>query len=871
MADPHFPNYLEMPTRVPLWVWRALRVAAVGVFLAIAMASIVAPDDTLILFWGVLVPVLPLVFLVAPGSWRNVCPLAALNQGSRNLGISRAATPPGWFADYGYVIGTALFVGIVLGRKIWFNSTGAALATLLLAVGAGAAIGGWLLKGKSGWCSSICPMLPVQRVYGQTPFVGAPNSHCRPCVGCTKNCYDFNPRVAYVADMHDPDESFRGYRRFFVAGFPGLVQGFFVVPDVGTIGVAEMLGRVSLWVAGSISLFVFLQTYVKAHANRLPVFFGAAAFALFYWHTAGRFPRALDTLFGGDWRLLTWPLRVATLALVAIWIVRSFRVEDRFLADMATTPVRVDLGRAKAALGGDNVEISFGHAIIVVPRGTTLLEAAEKAGVPIEAGCRQGVCGADPVAVLDGAELLSPVRRDESDTLIRLELGEPNRMACVTRANGSCSISLTPDRSSKVAPAAPAFPPDPSVGRVVIIGNGIAGVTTADFLRRGHPDVRIDVIGAEPHHLYNRMGITRVVVGRSAMRGLYLLPDDWYEEHDITAWLNTRAVEIDRAAKIVRFGLGDELPYDRLVLATGGRGTIPAIEGFGKPGSFVLREAADAVALRACLQGHRRPRVVVAGGGLLGLEAGHALHELGADVTIVERSVRLLGRALDEPASEVLHSYFKSVGIEVRTEIELMAVSGEDRVRGVVTTAGEEIDCEAVVLAAGMTSNTELAEAAGLRVDRGVVVDEHLRTSDPDIFAVGDVAEFAGRTWGLWPVAVQQARVAATVIAGGDDAYVDVTPKTTLKGCGLDVVSFGPVAPTADEVAVVDDDRARHRYRKLVFRDGRLEGGIFLGHGDDAIAAEQAAADGRHFTPDEIATLQSGDWAPLAAQPVPAT
>ena len=116
------------------------------------------------------------------------------------------------------------------------------------------------------------------------------------------------------------------------------------------------------------------------------------------------------------------------------------------------------------------------------------------------------------------------------------------------------------------------------------------------------------------------------------------------------------------------------------MLATGGRGTVPAIEGFGKPGSFVLREAADAVALRACLQGHRRPRVVVAGGGLLGLEAGHALHELGADVTIAERSVRLLGRALDEPASEVLRSYFKSVGIEVRTEIELMAVSGEDHV-----------------------------------------------------------------------------------------------------------------------------------------------------------------------------------------------
>ena len=691
-----------------------------------------------------------------------------------------------------------------------------------------------------------------------------PNSHCRPCVGCTKNCYDFDPRVAYVADMHDPDESFRGYRRMFVAGFPGLIQGFFVVPDVGSIGVGEMLGRLGLWVAASIAVFVVLDTYVRLPANRLPVLFGAVAFSLFYFHSARRIPAALHTLFGGEWGWVTWPLRVGAVGLAAVWVVRSLRVERTFLAEVAPAqPVRIDLGRARAALEGDNVEIAFGDAVVVVPDGTTLLEAAEIAGVAIEAGCRQGVCGADPVAVIDGFEQLSPVRSAETDTLVRLGLGGRNRMACMARAHGPCSVSPSPDRSQKPAPAAPAFLPDPNVGRVVIIGNGIAGVTTADFLRRAHERVRIDVIGAEPHHLYNRMGITRVVVGRSAMQGLYLLPDRWYDEHHITTWLNTRVTEIDRQARLVRLGVRDELRFDRLVLAMGGRATIPAIDGFGKPGSFVLRQASDAVALRADVQGHRQPRAIVAGGGLLGLEAGHALHELGVDVTIAERSARMLSRALDEPASQLLQSYFESTGITVRTNLELAAIAGDECLTGVITRAGDLLECDALIVTAGMTPNAELASAAGLDVGRGVVVDEQMRSSDPDVFAVGDVAEFAGRGWGLWPVAVNQAKVAATVIAGGSDHYVDAVPKTTLKGCGLDVVSFGSIGTDDGDVTVVDEDRTRHRYRKLILRDGQVIGGVFLGHTDDAVAAERAIEDDRHFDPSDIARLTAGDWAPL--------
>ena len=222
-----------------------------------------------------------------------------------------------------------------------------------------------------------------------------------------------------------------------MAAFPGLVQGFFVVPDVGTIGVAEMLGRLALWVAASVALFVLLDTYLKIPANRLPVLAGAVAFSLFYFHTARRLPAALHSLFGGDWGAITWPLRIATISVAVVWVIRSFRVEGRFLAEVAPAqPVRIDLGRARAALAGDNVEVAFGDTVVVVPQGTTLLEAAETAGVPIEAGCRQGVCGADPVAVIDGIGDLSPPRREESDTLLRLGLGEPNRMACVARAHG---------------------------------------------------------------------------------------------------------------------------------------------------------------------------------------------------------------------------------------------------------------------------------------------------------------------------------------------------------------------------------------------------------------------------------------------------
>jgi nitrite reductase (NADH) large subunit len=469
-----------------------------------------------------------------------------------------------------------------------------------------------------------------------------------------------------------------------------------------------------------------------------------------------------------------------------------------------------------------------------------------------------------------GYARLSPIRRDEADTLERLGLGAPNRMACVARAEGSCSVSLKPDRTSVAVHSAPTFAPAESLRRVVVIGNGIAGVTAADFIRRNHPSCEIALIGSEVHQLYNRMGVARLIHGRSAMQGLYLLPNDWYEKNGVSLWLNTKVLEIDRETMQVRLGTGERLGYDRLVIATGGRATVPPIDRLGIAGTFVLRDADDAMKIRAYSQDFDEHRAIVVGGGLLGLEAAHALHVRGMSVTILERSSRLLARTLDPVASEMLRSYFEALGIAVRTETQIAAIEGADRLVGIVTAAGDRVPAEVLLVATGLTPGVSLAQTAGLATSRGVLVDDHMRTSDPAIYAVGDVAEFDGHVWGLWPVAVAQAQVAAINIAGGDRSYQVDVPTRILKGVGLDVVSFGHIDGENGDRVIVERGEGGGSYRKVVIRGGRIVGGVFLGFGDDAQAAREARDAATVLTDDDVARMAARDWMPLRRAPLAA-
>jgi NAD(P)H-nitrite reductase large subunit len=477
-----------------------------------------------------------------------------------------------------------------------------------------------------------------------------------------------------------------------------------------------------------------------------------------------------------------------------------------------------------------------------------------------------GVCGADPVAVKDGMHCLSPIGDDERNTLERLGLAENTRMACCARIKGGpVCVSLTPEEPAQMSPSQIAgFAFDRAIERVVIVGNGIAGVTAADHVRRRHPLCEIHLVTDEAHPLYNRMGIARLIYGRSAMNGLYLNPEKWYDDRSITSWLNTQAAALDVDGQRVRLATGEELPYDRLILAMGSSAWVPPIEGFGVAGTFVMRNAADALALREFTQRVSASTAVVAGGGLLGLEAAYALTKLRLGTLVLERGDRLLPRQLDDAAGAILKAYLEGLGMSIIMETETTAVTANGRLRSMTLADGREVRADVLLVAAGITPNVQLARDAGLAVGRGVVVDDHMAASRAHVFAAGDVAEHGGGVLGLWPAAVEQAEVAADNAAGGTKLYQGTIPVTALKVAGIDLTSAGRFEPEAgDEVIALTEDGGQ-RYRKLVLDGhGRIQGAILIGHAAESagvIAAVRANAPAT--APD---ALRRGDWSSLAA------
>jgi NADPH-dependent 2,4-dienoyl-CoA reductase/sulfur reductase-like enzyme/ferredoxin len=857
-----FRAYHELPTKVPLGVWRGIRVGSIAVYLTVIALLFVRPATGLFVMFHVIVPLLPILFFVAPGLWRNICPMAASNQMPRVLGIGGGRAVPDWLRNRGYLIAVAGFFGIAGARLAGLDRSGPAMGIVLVAVVAIAVTGGFVFKGKSGWCSSICPLLPLQRVYGQTPFVTVPNSHCTSCVGCAKNCYDFKPRAAWQADMADPDKGWSGPRKLFAAALPGFVLGFFVLRTHANIAVTQQYALLALVVFVSIGSFFALDAMSPLSPSMLTVGYGAVAINAFYWFSG---PLLADAVNAG-W--LRWPISAAVAVLTLLWIARTRVSELQFALTTGarTEPVLLGIPKRRSASEAEaGVQVRFdGGEPVAADVGMSVLDVAEKGGQPIEAGCRMGVCGADPVAILDGMSCLSAPEGDELNTLRRLGLGKSTRMACCARIKaGSVSVSLTPEPGDGGGAKPTRY--DRSVVSVVVLGNGIAGVTAADFIRRGHPDCEIHVVGRESHALYNRMGISRLVHGRSAMQGLYLLPEQWYDEHGVTAWLNTVAMRIDLRWRRVQLGTGEALPFDRLILAMGSSAAMPPIDGLNRPGVFALREAGDAMQLRAYAQQHGCRRAVVAGGGLLGLEAAYSLHLLGLHVTVLERGTRLLSKQIDPRCSELVEAHFERVGIEILRRAETSHVVGAPAVTGAVLKDGRTVPCEVFLAATGIRPNIDLAREAGIPVNKGVLVDDRMQTRVPGVFAAGDVAEHGGHVRGLWPVATEQAQAAAVNALGGNMVLASETPPTILKGVDLELFSVGAVEPSPTDDVIVIDRPGVPSYRRLVLSGGRAVGATVLGHHPtDLTAAQKAVRDKVAVGAAERAQLTAGNWSVLA-------
>jgi len=353
---------------------------------------------------------------------------------------------------------------------------------------------------------------------------------------------------------------------------------------------------------------------------------------------------------------------------------------------------------------------------------------------------------------------------------------------------------------------------------VVIIGNGIAGINVASGLTSAAVaagtaagPVSVEVFAAEAHQLYSRVRLPEVLSGASAPEAIAFYKPEWYEKKNIAVHTGNAVTAIDPAAKKITLADGRQIAYDCLVLATGASANHPPLPGADLRGVFTLRTMDDVAAIRNHLAA-RSGSASVIGGGLLGLEAARALKDGGVKaVRVFEIAPRLLPRQLDETGAALLQTRFASMGIEVLCDVQtdgFVADSGDPALSGSVRLKdGRTFPSDLTILSMGVHSNTALAKAAGLTVNRGIVVDNRLRTSDPSIYAVGDCAEFEGIVWGIIPAALEQAPVAAKNIlhdnglldASSTPVYAQTVPKTALKIGEIELMSLGKAVLTAEE------------------------------------------------------------------------
>jgi nitrite reductase (NADH) large subunit len=365
--------------------------------------------------------------------------------------------------------------------------------------------------------------------------------------------------------------------------------------------------------------------------------------------------------------------------------------------------------------------------------------------------------------------------------------------------------------------------------RLVVIGNGMAAVRTLEQLLELAPSAyQVTVFGAEPHGNYNRVLLPPLLAGDTRPEDIVLHPHGWYAEHGIVLHTCDPVVKIDRRRRLVTAASGREQPYDRLLLATGAQPNVLPIPGAQLPGVVTFRALADVETMLAHAQ--RGRRAVVIGGGLLGLEAADALARRGMQVTVVHLLETLMERQLDAAAAGLLKSALETHGLRFIMSARTAAVTGTDRATGLRFEDGTELGADLVVMAVGIHPNIELAVRAGIRCERGILVDDTLQTWDPCIYAVGECVQHRNVTFGLVAPLMDQARVCAAHLAElGVSRFRGGSTGTSLKVQGIKLYAEGEPRMDGRCEALVLQDHRRSIYKRLVVRDNRLRSAVLYG------------------------------------------
>ncbi len=364
--------------------------------------------------------------------------------------------------------------------------------------------------------------------------------------------------------------------------------------------------------------------------------------------------------------------------------------------------------------------------------------------------------------------------------------------------------------------------------RVIIVGNGLAGIISAKTLRELDKKVEIEVFAEEKYHYYPRPSLIEFLAGAIPFERMFAFPQEWYREQNINIHLGKPVTRIFPDSQEIEVAGGKKEKYESLLLANGSFSFIPPFKGTDKKGIFALRTLDDAFELLEYLKNHQR--VVVIGGGLLGLEIARAMKSRGAQVDVVEFFDRLLPRQLDIQGASLLKAQVENMGINVHLGLATEEILGQNDVRGLRFKGERKIEMDMAIVAAGVRPNIRLAKEAGLETDRGLVTDDYLQSSNPKIFGAGDVIQHRGRVYGIIPSSFNQARVVASNILGKKEKYEGTVPSNTLKVAGLDLTSVGLVNPeegTSEEFR--KEKKEEGIYKKVVIQKGVVVGAIWMG------------------------------------------
>ncbi len=361
----------------------------------------------------------------------------------------------------------------------------------------------------------------------------------------------------------------------------------------------------------------------------------------------------------------------------------------------------------------------------------------------------------------------------------------------------------------------------------LIIGNGAAGNAAAAAIREYDQTGQIHIFCKESYSFYYVPALPEYLAGEKDLDQFTIHDLAWYEKNRLDLHLGTEITRIDPDRKVVETRKGESYQYDKLLLATGSNSFVPPIKGADREGVYTMRNFDDARAIREQARKSRHAGLI--GGGLLGLEAGNGLRKAGLKVTVVEFFPRLLPRQMDVPGAAILQRQLEEMGFTFFLGATTQEIIREPAGLTMILKSGERISADMVLISAGVRPELTLAQSLGLEIDKGVKVDDAMRTSRPDIFAAGDLVEHRGRFYGIWPACLEQGKVAGAVMAGQDANYEGTVPANTLKVVGIDLFAAGDIDAEGNLEAVVSKDEGKKTYRKFVIKDNILVGAILLG------------------------------------------